>query len=110
MILLVLAVICLAGAIYKVGQLITAPAQERQNFFKRVASYGDERQQIITPNEESLKTRVAAPIIERFARLILRIIPKTTTDGVAYKLVSAGVSRKISPTTFLALKGICPIV
>jgi tight adherence protein C len=110
MILLVLAVICLAGAIYMIGQLITAPAQERQNFFKRVASYGNEKQQIITPNEESLKTRVAGPIIERFAKLILRINPKTTTDGVAYKLVSAGMSRKISPTTFLALKGICPIV
>jgi tight adherence protein C len=110
MILLVLAVICLGGAIYMIGQLITAPAQERQNFFKRVASYGAERQQVLTPNEESLKTRVAAPIIERFARLILRLNPKTTIDGVAYKLVSAGVSRKISPTTFLALKGICPIV
>ena len=50
------------------------------------------------------------PVIERFARLILRINPKTTIDSVAYKLVSAGLSRRISPTTFLALKGICPIV
>jgi tight adherence protein C len=110
MILLVLAVICLGGAIYMVGQLITATAQDRQSFIKRVATYGAERQQVMVATEESLKTRVAAPIIERFAKVILRVNPKTTIDGVAYKLVSAGMSRRISPTTFLALKGICPII
>src|SRR5437764_3034652 len=109
MILLVLALICLGGAIYMIGQLITSPAQERQRFFKRVAAYGLEKQQILRPAEETLKARVATPIIERFAKLILKVNPKTTIDGVAYKLVSAGMSRKISPTTFLALKGILPI-
>jgi tight adherence protein C len=109
MILLVLAVICLGGAAYIVGQLVTEPAQERQRFFKRVASYGLQEEPVLDPNAASLKTRVLTPIIERFAKLILRINPKTTIDGVAYKLVSAGVSRKISPTTFLALKGILPI-
>jgi tight adherence protein C len=110
MILLVLAVICLGGAIFLIGQLVTAPAQERQRFFKRVASYGAQAEQVIKPTEQSLKTRIGAPIIERFAKIVLRLNPKTTTDGVAYKLVSAGMSRRISPTTFLALKGICPIV
>jgi len=109
MILLVLAVICLGGAIYMVGQLITATSQERQRFFKRVATYGVQQEQILKPNEESLKTRIGGPIIERFAKIVLRLNPKTTQEGVAYKLVSAGVSRKISPTTFLALKGILPI-
>ena len=110
MILLVLALICLGAAAYMVGQLITMPSQERERFFKRVATYGLEQQPVMKANEESLRTRVGIPIIERFARLVLRINPKTTIDGVAYKLVSAGLSRKISPTTFLALKGICPIV
>ena len=111
MILLVLALICLGAAVFLVGQLVTLPAQERQRFRKHVAEYGNERQrQVIKATDESLKTRVAMPIVERFAKLVLRINPKTTIDGVAYKLVSAGVSRRISPTTFLALKGICPIV
>src|SRR5712691_5086728 len=100
MILLVLAVICLGGAINMIGKLATAPAQERQRFFKRIASYGLEKQQIIKPAEETLKARVATPIIERFAKLILKVNPKTTIDGVAYKLLSAGVSRRFSPTTF----------
>ncbi len=110
MILLVLAIICLGGAIYVIGQLITLPAQERQRFIKHVSEYGNEqKRQILDATEESLKTRVVTPVVERFAKLVLRINPKTTTDGVAYRLVSAGVSRKISPTTFLALKGILPI-
>jgi tight adherence protein C len=110
--LLVLALMCLFAAAFIVGELVTAPAQERARFFRRVASYGrvQQVQQILKPTEASLKARVATPIVERFARLVLRINPKTTTDGVAYKLVSAGVSRRISPTTFLALKGILPIV
>ena len=111
MILLVLALICLGAAVYVIGQLVTLPAQERQRFRKHVAEYGNERQrQVLKATDESLKTRVALPIVERFAKLVLRINPKTTIEGVAYKLVSAGVSRRISPTTFLALKGIGPIV
>jgi tight adherence protein C len=110
MILLVLAIISLGGAAYLIGELITQPAQDRQRFFRRVASYGQEQNQVLKITEESLKVRLGGPIIERFAKLVLRVNPKTTTDGVAYKLVSAGVSRRISPTTFLALKGICPII
>ena len=110
MILLILAIICLGGAIYMISQLVTLPAQERQRFIKHVSDYGEERtRQILDVTEESLKTRVVTPIVERFAKLVLRVNPKTTTDGVAYRLVSAGISRRISPTTFLALKGILPI-
>ena len=110
MILLVLALICLGGAAYMIGQLVTMPQQERQRFVKRVSTYGMQQEQVIKPTEESLKVRIGNPIIERFAKIVLRLNPKTTIDGVAYKLVSAGMSRRISPTTFLALKGICPIV
>jgi tight adherence protein C len=109
MILLVLALICLGGAAYLIGQLVTQPQQERQRFMRRVATFGAQQEQVIKPNDESLKERVATPVIEKFAKLILRVNPKTTIDGVAYKLVSAGMSRRISPTTFLALKGILPI-
>jgi tight adherence protein C len=110
MILLVLALICLGGAVYLFTQQVTLPAQERERFIKRVSTLGVERQAVIKPDDESLRTRVAVPIVDRIARLVLRINPKTTIDSVAYKLVSAGLSRRISPTTFLALKGICPIV
>jgi tight adherence protein C len=110
MILLVLAIICLGGAFFIVGELITQPAQERDRFIRRVASFGQQQLQVLRPTEESLKNRLGTPIIERFAKFVLRVNPKTTIDGVAYKLVSAGMSRRITPTAFLALKGILPIV
>ena len=43
MILLVLAMICLGGAAYMIGQLLTSTQQERHRFIKRVASYGTSR-------------------------------------------------------------------
>src|SRR5438105_15167094 len=106
MILLVLAIICLGGAAFVLGELITLPAQERNRFFKRVASYGTPQRQVIDVTEESVKTRLGAPLVEKLARLVLRINPKTSIDTVSYKLVSAGLSRKISPTGFLALKAV----
>ena len=61
MILLVLALICLGGAAFMIGQLVTAPAQERERFFKRIASYGHEKQRVLKPTEESLKVRSRCP-------------------------------------------------
>ena len=93
MILLVLAIICLCGAVFLIGQLVTLPAQERAALHqarRRVtaarAASGDPRRDRGEPEGRAC----GAPVIERFARLVLRINPKTTIDGVAYKLVSAG--------------------
>src|SRR5712692_4061341 len=108
MILLFLALVCLGSAVFIVAQLITQPAQERLRFRRRVASYGQQLQRIATA-EESARTRLLAPMAERLARLVLRVNPKTTIEGVSYKLVSAGLSRRISPTTFLALKAAAPV-
>jgi len=37
---------------------------------------------------------------------VLRLNPKTTVDGVASKLLAAGLAQRLSPSTFLAVKGI----
>jgi tight adherence protein C len=108
MILLFLALVCLGSAVFIVGQLVTQPAQERLRFRQRVALYGRQVQRI-TITEESVKARLLAPMAERLARIVLRVNPKTTIEGVSYKLVSAGLSRRISPTTFLALKASSPV-
>jgi len=104
MILLVLALICLGAAAFMIGELITQPQQERARFFKRVAGYGQQEQRVVKPADEGLKKRLGLPVIDKLARVVLRLNPKTTVDGTAYKLVSAGMSRRISPTAFLASK------
>jgi tight adherence protein C len=109
MFLLVLALLCLGGAVFLLAQLLTQPAQERKRFFDQVVSYGEARR-IIKVTEASAKERLVAPLIERMARIVLRLNPKASIDSVSYKLVSAGLSRRISPTSFLALKAACPLV
>jgi tight adherence protein C len=109
MILLVLALLCLGGAAFIIGQLISEPAEERTRFIKKIATYG-ETQRVFKVTDASARERLLTPVIERLARFALRANPKTTIDGVSYKLVSAGLSRRISPTTFLALKVACPVV
>jgi len=110
MILLVLALICLGAAAFLVGELITQPQQERARFFKRVGSYGQQQQQVVKPADEGLKKRLGVPVLEKLARVVLRLNPKTTIDGTAYKLVSAGMSRRISPTAFLASKAVFAVL
>jgi tight adherence protein C len=110
MILLVLALICLGGAAFVVGELVTQPAQERARFFQRIAAYGKHRQPIIRVSEESVKDRLGKPIVEKLARFVLRVNPKTTIDTVSYKLVSAGLSRRITPTGFLASKAVFAVL
>jgi tight adherence protein C len=108
MLLLILALFCVGGAAFLVGQMVTQADEERARFFDQIKAYGQTRN-VLKVTEASAKERLLMPIVERLARLILRLNPKTTIDAVSYKLVSAGLSRRISPTTFLALKAICPI-
>ncbi len=102
--LLVIAIICLGGAAFVISELVTLPARERARFIERTANYGKQETPTLKPTEGSLKDRAFTPIVEKLARIVLRINPKASIDSVSYKLVSAGLSRSISPTGFLASK------
>jgi hypothetical protein len=54
--------------------------------------------------EQPFRDRVIEPAVERLAKLVLRINPKTNVDGVRGKLLAAGLGRTVSPTVFLAAK------
>ncbi len=104
MLLLVLAIICLGGAAFVIGELVTLPNRERARFIERTANYGKQDKPTLDATQGSLKDRAVTPVIEKLARLVLRVNPKATIDSVSYRLVSAGLSRRISPTAFLASK------
>jgi tight adherence protein C len=99
---------CLAGAAYFLGDAVTAPARERQTSVKRAATYGRFRP-ALARGQLPFRERVLAPLGDRLARWTLRLHPKTTTEGVSERLLAAGLGRKISPTSFLALKSACAI-
>jgi tight adherence protein C len=70
---------------------------------RRAATYGRSR---VTAEEQRLqfRERVLAPAASRLSRVALRLNPRATIENVNLKLMSAGLSRSITPTSFLALK------
>jgi len=105
MILLVLAIFCLAGAVFLIGDLVTLPARQRSISVRRAATYGRMEVPSGTP-QEGIRERLIAPIGQWLAKWALRVNPRSTTDTVERRLMSAGVGLKISPTGFLAIKGL----
>jgi tight adherence protein C len=100
--LILLAVLLVAAAAYLVGEAATAPARERQVSVNRAANYGKIRA-ALGERDQPFRDRVVGPARDRLARLVLRIHPKTTLDGVRSRLLAAGL-RTVSPTSFLAAK------
>jgi tight adherence protein C len=106
MLLLLLALGCLAGAAYFLGELATQPARERATSVRRAATYGRFRVSKGRLERESLRDRALVPLSQSLAGLVLKLNPKTSSEAVALKLLAAGLGQKISPTGFLAAKGI----
>src|SRR5437763_1023929 len=106
MVLIVLAVLLLAGAAYLLGEAATAPARERQVSVKRAATYGKIRA-ARGERDRPFRDRVIDPAKARLAGLVLKIHPKTTTDSVRVKLLAAGMGRRVTPQGFLAAKSAC---
>jgi tight adherence protein C len=100
--LIVFAILFLAGAAYLIGEAVTAPAREREGSVKRAANYGKIRA-ALGEREQPFRERVVGPARDRLAKLVLRIHPKTSVDGVRSRLLAAGL-RNVSPTGFLAGK------
>jgi tight adherence protein C len=100
--LLALALVFLAGAAYLVGEVVTAPARQRQYAVQRAATYGKVK---LRSGKDMAKfnERVVGPVAQKIARVVLRFSPKATVESVSMKLLAAGM--KVSPTSFLAIKG-----
>jgi tight adherence protein C len=55
---------------------------------------------------QSFRDRALVPMSTGLARFVLRINPKSTIDSINLKLLSAGMGRTLSPTSYLAAKGL----
>ena len=104
MVLLVLAIGCLAAAAFFIGELATLPARERATSVRRAATYGRFRARVGVPRE-SLRERALVPLSQSLADLVLKLNPRTNAESVALKLQAAGLGQRITPTAFLAAKG-----
>ena len=102
--LLLLAALMLAAAVYLVGEVVTLPGRERNRAVRRAANYG--RSRTVSTGLERLRfrERVLLPATTSLAGLTLRLNPRTTLDSISARLLAAGMGRKLTPTTFLAIK------
>ena len=97
MILLVLAVFCLAGAAFLLGELVTLPARQRFLSVRRAATYGKMEIPTGTP-EEGLRERVITPIADWLSRWALRVNPRSNRPITAARFSrDGGFSRAARP-------------
>src|SRR5438067_1367703 len=105
MLFLLIALACLGVAVFLITEVATEPARLRERSIKRASEYG--RSKIRTTDLERLKfrERVLAPTAERLAAIPMKLRPGTTIESIQAKLLAAGLSQRLTPQNFLALKG-----
>ncbi len=103
-VLFLLGLVCLGGAVFVAGDVATADARERRGSVRRAASYG--QRGAVGPVREPLRQRTLDPLKQRLAEGALRLTPKATVESVTFRLLAAGLGRRVSPTGFLAAKAV----
>ena len=105
--ILLLAIASLGGAVFYFAELATSPMRTRRNLVHRAANYGKVRQ--ATGKEmPRFRDRAIDPLVGKFARLVMRVNPRISSEAVAAKLMAAGL-RNTSPTTIIGAKGILAV-
>ena len=100
--ILVLALMLVGGAAYVMSEWALAPARRRREMLTHARAYGN----VVTapPSADPFRERVISPMTRGLAGMALRLQPKTTLEDVRSRLAAAGLLRRISPTSFLAVK------
>jgi tight adherence protein C len=104
--LLIFAILTIAFAVYYLAEVATAPMRTRRNLVHRAANYG--ARTVSGKEIPRFKERVTGPMLRQLGALMLRINPRASTDGVAKRLIAAGM-RNTSASSFLAVQGLCTV-
>src|SRR3954468_10488617 len=103
--ILLLAFFCLAGAVYLIGEVATLPSREREHSIRRASNYGFIRI-ASTLDGKRFRERAMEPMRESVAKWGLKVNPRTSLESISLKLLGAGLGRRITPTGYLAAKGL----
>jgi tight adherence protein C len=108
---LILGIASLGLAVFLVGEVATLPARQRAGSIRRAASYGAHRRLVERSLREvgGFRERALGPLATSVARGVLRLTPRSTIDSINTRLLAAGLGRKVSPTAYLAAKGILAV-
>ena len=103
--LLALSAVLLAAAVYTMSEVVTQPGRERHRAIRRAATYGRIRAAGTGLERLRFHERVITPAAQSLANMVLRLNPRLTVESISVRLMAAGMSRTLTPVTFLALKG-----
>ena len=108
MMILFIAFLCLAGAVFLIGEVATLPSRERERSIRRASHYGFVR--IASPlDAKKFRERAMEPMRDSMARWVLKVNPRTSMESISLKLLGAGLGRRVTPTSFLAAKGLMAV-
>jgi len=104
-VLLVIAFFCVAGAVFAVAEVATYPARLKEHSLRRATDYGRVRIPDKADDVLRFRDRVVGPAIQRLGALALRLNPRTNVELIGARLQAAGLGQRITPGSFLAIKG-----
>ncbi len=103
--LLVIAFFCVAGAVFAVAEVATYPARLKENSLRRATDYGRVRIPDKTDDVLRFRDRVVGPAMLRLAAIALKLNPRTNVETIGARLMAAGLGQRVTPGSFLAIKG-----
>jgi tight adherence protein C len=103
--LLFLALFCIGGAVFVLGEVATYPSRLKERSVKRATEYGRIRLRTSERELVRFRERVLAPAASKLAAIPLKLSPRTNVDTVSTKIVAAGLNQRLRVPTFLAIKG-----
>jgi tight adherence protein C len=103
-VLLVIALLCFAGAAFAIAEVATYPARLKERSIRRASDYGRVRLPDKANDVLRFRDRVLAPAVARLTQLTLKLNPRTNVEALGTRLMQAGLGQRITPGTFLAIK------
>jgi tight adherence protein C len=103
--LLVIAILFVAAAAFALSEAATYPARLKARSIRLASDYGRVRVPNRVEDNLRFRERVVAPASARLAAIPLKLNPRTNIDAIGARLLAAGLAQRISPASFLAVKG-----
>jgi len=109
-VLLVFAILFVGAAAFAVSEAATYPARLKARSVRLATDYG--RVRVPTRADENLRfrERVLSPASSRLASIPLKLNPRTNIEAIGARLLTAGLAQRLTPSSFLAIKGAAMVV
>jgi tight adherence protein C len=104
-VILLIIVLFVAASAFAFMEVATYPARLKARSIKRAADYGRVRVLSRSETDVRFRERIVQPAAARLAAVALKLNPRLSIDAIGTRLLSAGLAQRVTPASFLAVKG-----